>query len=358
MLMAADLPLPLVTGLSQSTQGVDQYIGFGRPAKPYSTAELAADLDKPVTVGPLSNVWMESVEDITEGGTARFLIRRSGSSGALQVNYRIDAISSAIPGKDFEEWGGVVTFAIGQQESTIEFHTYDDLIPESAESLRVQLFGIVDSNYIVASNSLTAMILDNDTYSNLPIVGFESGFQSATNSAPGMDSFQLTRNSLDVGSKLQVDVEFQAIESVIEINGSQLAQGQVSIKQFVFEPHQTSIVIPAHLSNSTQGVVTARVMASANIVLDLASKKELYLRREVAAPLLEDALDVVMLTADSGEQKASIRFVVPQSIDQQILIDDDSDSIADRSIRVEGNGSTTLLNLKTKCCNGRWIRTV
>lgn len=56
MLMASDLPLPLVTGLSRSTQVVDQYIGFGMPAKPYSAAELAADLDKPVTVGPLSNV--------------------------------------------------------------------------------------------------------------------------------------------------------------------------------------------------------------------------------------------------------------------------------------------------------------
>ena len=39
-LMTTDLSNPLTTGLSQNGSIVDQYVGFGLPARPYSEEEL------------------------------------------------------------------------------------------------------------------------------------------------------------------------------------------------------------------------------------------------------------------------------------------------------------------------------
>lgn len=89
-------------------------------------------------------------------GTYNLAVNRTGTStGAASVQYRVNGGTAAGNGIDFSLANGVLNFASGETAKTIPITIVNDLLPEPAETIVVQLLNQTGANLGTSSHTLT-----------------------------------------------------------------------------------------------------------------------------------------------------------------------------------------------------------
>ncbi len=83
-----------------------------------------------------------------EGGNpGEFTIQRTHAASSLTVGYQISG--TATEGRDYPNLSGIVTFNPGERQETVLINPYDDLIPDSGETVVLTLTSVSDGRYTI-----------------------------------------------------------------------------------------------------------------------------------------------------------------------------------------------------------------
>ena len=146
---------------------------------------------------PLASI--DDTGSVTEGGTLAFRVKL-GRPSALETTVTYSLGGTATAGVDYTDGsGGSVTFAAGSEQETISLTTLDDKADEVDETVEVTLAD-GDAHDLGAPSQATGTILDDD----LPAVTIAANARFVAGTLPA--AFTLTRQSVDIGASLDVDV--------------------------------------------------------------------------------------------------------------------------------------------------------
>ena len=339
-LMASDVSTAFSIGLSQANSSVDQYVGFGLPARPYSEAELRLNLGVgEKIVGPQQLVWIADTVHTEEGGSIRFNVRRSGTAESLAVGYRIDAKSSASPAHDFELSSGLVQFEVGQDLSSVVFKTVDDLIHEQTETVELQLMKIGSSQISVTTSSSIAQIYDNDLLTEESIFGFALSLEANQN-IEGQKSLSVVRTTASL-SRAETAWISLTPSSEVNVQGRTLSAGSTTVVPVFFASGQDVSVLNITAVNQV-GVAEFSVLVDAAIVpdssyrVDVANKEVIRFER-AQRPILDQVTAYATDVRDRPEGVVDLSKIAVDS--GFVYLDTNLDGVIDQSIDVSQSKS-------------------
>jgi hypothetical protein len=177
---------------------------------------------------PLVPPWLDIPQRMDP---AVFQVSRSdGTNQPLAVRYRLGG--TAVNGLDYEALPGVVTIPAGSFVADITVWPIDDFIIEGDETVTVTLApncataGVVRGCYVIGpSNEASAVILDNDTESNLPpVVTVVATEPHASEAGPvaGVFTFSRTGPAIDpmtvffrTGGTARNGIDYEAISNYV-----------------------------------------------------------------------------------------------------------------------------------------------
>ncbi len=119
---------------------------------------------------------------VTEGDDAQVAVKLNRvpeadfSVGFTTLSQATDTTARfAVPGRDYVETTGTITFLAGQRTAVITIPTIDDDKPEVDEVFRVKLVSLGGTELLVNTAEATVTIIDDDTANPLGLEDFEYG---------------------------------------------------------------------------------------------------------------------------------------------------------------------------------------
>jgi hypothetical protein len=115
----------------------------------------------------IPTVWIDRVEDATEGNTnGRFVLKRNSAIGTLKVNYNLGGTSSN--NTDYEYLNTFVTFSVGEDTAYVNVVPHDDHLVEQTKTVTLDLRdgtvtnGILSYTVDTEKRSATLTLYDNE----------------------------------------------------------------------------------------------------------------------------------------------------------------------------------------------------
>jgi acetyl esterase/lipase len=170
--------------------------GHGGPgfSAPDATAAIDAFLDRTLRDLPATTVRITAVDAVAgeNGDPATFAITRSGSvAAALPV--RVALRGEPTVGADCAPLPLLVTIPAGTTQALLDLQPLQDALVEGDEPFAVHLVATADYRVDHTAARATAMLVDDDTNSTLPIVSVQALDPSATEVAGNPGAIRLVR---------------------------------------------------------------------------------------------------------------------------------------------------------------------